>query len=297
MKFITWNVNGIRTRIFDNNTAAQNVKQETINVAENSPMFNLLKDHDPDFICFQETRCSVENGKKFKIEGYNSIFNQSNGSNARDANRYSGTCIFYKDNYKVNKIEFSIPNYKDNEGRIIILYFDNFTLINVYTPNSGTNFENRLKWQDAMYNFLCKIKGPVIYCGDLNVAWRDTDVHFCIPESSTFKSNLQLGIVGFLKEERDFIPELLIEGYKDAYLTSNNEKLYKEKFTYWDGRTRKVDGLPSARKHGKGWRIDYFLVKEYDIKICHTLQDIGTEYIHLNYPQSSDHCPLFLELK
>lgn len=296
MKFITWNVNGIRTRIFSDKTSAQNAKLSSINVEYNSPMFNILKTHDPDFICFQETRCSVQNGNKFKIEGYNSIFNESNGSNARDANRYSGTCIFYKEHFKINKVEYSIPEYQDDEGRIIIIYLDDFTLVNVYTPNSGTNFENRIKWQDAMFKFLCNLEGTVVYAGDLNVAWRDTDVHFCIPESPSYKKSIQSDIVGFLKEERDFIPEILIEKYKDAYITINNDESYEKKFTYWDARTKKVDGLPSARKNGRGWRIDYFLVKNCEVITCNTLQDVGTEYIHLNFPQGSDHCPLFLEI-
>ena len=123
MKVITWNVNGIRTKIFNKLSSAKISKEHQIFPDVISPISNILK-LDADFICLQETWCSELNGKKFNINGYNSVFNESkHEQQARNANRYSGTCIFYKETFKPICIEYQIPGYNDDEGRIIILHF------------------------------------------------------------------------------------------------------------------------------------------------------------------------------
>lgn len=293
MKVITWNVNGIRTRIFNRKTCAQNAKNLEILPEEGSPIDNFIKNNDPDFLCFQETRCSVNNGQKFKIPGYNSVFNQSNNVGAREANRYSGTCIFYKDIYKPVAIQYQVPGYSDNEGRLIIIHFNNFTIINVYTPNSGTNFDNRLEWQFAMLHYLKSLQTPVIYTGDMNVAWRDQDVHFGMVDSPTYKNVISESIVGFLPEERAFVPELVSIGYEDAYITQESKHDKFDGFTYWDSRSKKIEGLPGARVNKRGWRIDYHFVKNVRTVECYAMYSAGTEYISLGDSQSSDHCPVF----
>ena len=293
MKVITWNVNGIRTRIFNRLTSAQIQKYEEILPDEGSPMFQMIKDHDPDFICLQETRCSTTNGRKFKIPGYKSVFNQSDNVGARDANRYSGTCIFYKESYEPVCVEYQFPGYSDNEGRIIILHFSNFTIINVYTPNSGTNFNNRLDWQTATLRYLQSVSNPVIYTGDMNVAWRDADVHFRVNGSPTYKNTVSDCIAGFLPEERSFVKELLNVGYTDAYLNKESNYSPFDGFTYWDARSKKIQGLPGTRFNKHGWRIDYHFVKGMQILECFALYSIGTEYIQLGDCQCSDHCPLY----
>lgn len=293
MKVITWNVNGIRTRIFNRKTSAQIAKQDQILPEEGSPMYNIIKNYDPDFICIQETRCSVSNGQKFKIPGYNSVFNQSDNVGAREANRYSGTCIFYKDTYIPTSIEYQFPGYLDNEGRIIALHFSNFTIINVYTPNSGTNFDNRLNWQTAVLQYLQCIPHSVIYTGDMNVAWRDADVHFRVINSPTYKSKVEDNLVGFLPEERKFVPELLSMGYTDAYTLQESNYSPFDGFTYWDARSKKIEGLPGARVNKHGWRIDYHFVKGIQILECYALYSTGTEYINFGDSQCSDHCPVY----
>jgi len=293
MKVITWNVNGIRSRIFNGKTSAQIAKQSEILPEEGSPMYNMIKNYDPDFICLQETRCSVANGQKFKIPGYNSVFNQSDNVGAREANRYSGTCIFYKDTYGPIDVEYQFPGYADIEGRIISLHFSNFTIINVYTPNSGTNFANRLDWQRSALLYLNSIPHPVIYTGDMNVAWRDADVHFRVTDSPTYKSKVDDNIVGFLPEERNFVPELLRIGYTDAYINQQTNYPPFDGFTYWDTRSKKIEGLPGARFNKHGWRIDYHFVKGMQTLECCALYSIGTEYIKLGDCQCSDHCPVY----
>ena len=293
MKVITWNVNGIRSRIFNRKTSAQIAKQDQILPEEGSPMHNMIKNYDPDFICLQETRCSVSNGQKFKIPGYNSVFNQSDNVGAREANRYSGTCIFYKDIYSPIDVEYQFPGYTDNEGRIISLHFSNFTIINVYTPNSGTNFDNRLDWQGAVLLYLKSIPHSVIYTGDMNVAWRDADVHFRVTDSPTYKNKVEDNLVGFLPEERNFVPELLSIGYTDAYTLQESNYSPFDGFTYWDTRSKKIEGLPGARFNKHGWRIDYHFVKDFKVLECCALYSTGTEYINLGDSQCSDHCPVY----
>ena len=290
MKFITWNVNGIRTKIFSHLSSGQIARTKQVEPVDGSPISNLLK-LDPDFMCFQETRCSTENGEKLKIPGYKSVFNSSKKDGARDANRYSGTCIYYKDKYTPNSIEFQIPNHLDEEGRIIIMKFDTFVLINVYTPNSGTNFPERLMWQTNMLNFLKSIEGQVIYCGDMNVAWTDRDVHFKIKESPTYKNVNTDTVIGLLPEEIEFMKELKSNNYVDAHDTQG---LF-DHFTYWDARSKKIEGLPGARYKNHGWRIDYFLTKNSNTIECRALQQIGTEYIKDGQSQCSDHCPVYYQ--
>lgn len=293
MKVITWNVNGIRSRIFNRKTSTQISKEIEVIPDECSPIDNLVKNHDPDFICLQETRCSVANGQKFKIPGYKSVFNQSNSVGPREANRYSGTCVFYKESFNLEAVQYQIPGYDDNEGRIIILHFSNFTIINVYTPNSGTNFDKRLDWQVAMFHYLKSLQTPVVYTGDMNVAWRDQDVHFRVPGSQTYKSKVDEGIVGFLPEERNFVPELLSIGYTDAYVNQESNYDQFDGFTYWDARSKKIEGLPGARFNKHGWRIDYHFVKDFKVLECFAIYSAGTEYITLGDSQCSDHCPVY----
>ena len=292
MKIITWNINGIRSRIFSRKTSAQNAKLTTVLPEPDSPIASLIQ-LDPDFIAFQETRCSKINGEKFKIPGYFSIFNESQSTGARDANRYSGTCIFYKEIWEPTSVQFQIPGYEDNEGRIIIMHFQNFTIINVYTPNSGTNFSNRLLWQKAFMNYLNNLQNTVYFIGDMNVAWRELDVHFKVPNSPTFTERVDENIVGFLKEEREFLTNLISLGFIDSYALCEDSFGMFDGFTYWDSRSRKIEGLPGARYNKYGWRIDYCLVKNTNVIMCKALYKIGTEYIHYGDTQCSDHCPVY----
>jgi len=295
LKIVTWNVNGIRSRIFNDKPSTQLTKNHIFIPEENSSFYNLLQ-NEPDIICIQETRTE----KSISIENYHEYFNHSKLDGARSGNRYSGTAIYTK--IKPNKVEYSIPDYLDQEGRIIIIYFDTFILINVYTPNSGTNFENRLNWNNAFLTQLQNLDKPIVFCGDLNVAYRPDDVHFNYKSSSTYKTNTE-NIVGYLPEEINFMEKLLKLNYKDCYLECN-ENLYDicsdfGGFTWWDPRAKKIKNentgieVGGLRYQNYGWRLDYILIKG-DIKIidCKVLKTIGEEYS----PQGSDHAPVLCEM-
>ena len=300
IKIITWNVNGIRSRVFNDRSSTKIKKDSNIIPEDNSSMMNLLK-YNADIICLQETRIdSIDSNNINLNKQYYKYFNSSKLDGARGPNRYSGTAVYTK--IIPNKIQYSIEGYDIEDGRIIILYFDKFIVINVYTPNSGTNFENRLIWQEAFLKFLNNLQDKlIIFCGDMNVAYRPDDIHFNYKNSSTFKKNTD-GIVGYLPEERDFISKLLKLNYKDSYLEVN-KCLYKDPidfkgFTWWDPRSKKINNEETGidigimRYKNIGWRIDYIFIKG-DIKLLDSkvLKNIGEEYS----PQGSDHAPLLTE--
>ena len=272
MKIISWNVNGIRSRIFNENISSKLKKNEILEPQEGSPMAQLLN-LDPDIICIQETRCSIENSKKINIPGYNSFFNESQGTGARAADRYSGTAIFYKNTMKLNNVSTQFPGYTDTEGRIIIAEFSDFTCVSVYAPNSGTNYESKSEFQDAALEYLNGVSGPVVFCGDLNVA---VDTHF---DKST-----RAPCPGIYDFELKFCEDLKLIGYTD---TKDPEIV----FTWWDPRTRKEDGICGSRVKNKGWRLDYFFTKNYNQIECKHLKHIGeTPFV----PLASDHSPILM---
>ena len=313
LKIITWNVNGIRARIFDNMTSTE-AKNNPRTITENSSMFNLLKE-DPDFICLQETKCPAETNTKMQINGYLSIFNQSKLEGARSASRYSGTAIYYKTkfNSRISKIEYDIPGYNDQEGRIIAIYLDDNSkiILNIYVPYSGTNFKNRIVFQNCLYDYLKELHNKnikIIYCGDFNVAYRKEDIHFNYVKSSTHKEKNNMRIPGYLPEEREFVIKLL-EFMQDTFLVdyiSEDKEMNCEEdnpgdftgFTWWDPRAAKTtndNGIQTGilRYKNIGWRIDYIFTNGLDILDSKVLKYIGEE----NNPQSSDHAPLMTHFK
>ena len=270
MKIVSWNVNGIRTRIVE-------IKEGKI---ISGTLCNLIEQEIPDIICFQETRCSNENGKKFKNELYPyQYFNESNGEGARGPNRYSGTAIWSK--IEPKKLEFQIPNFLDTEGRIIIAHFENFILITVYVPNSGTNFEKRLLWNKEMLPYLNNLNGPVVFCGDMNVAYHPLDTYF---DQTKIKP-----CAGILPEEKDFIKRLLECGYIDTFRAEHE----KSSYTWWNPRCKKENGMSIMRNRDLGWRIDYFFTRGIDFQeeSSYILKQFGEEHAGKS-PLSSDHSPI-----
>ena len=274
---VTWNINGIRSRIFNNKTSAQLPKNKYYLPEKNSSMSNLIKETNPDIICLQETRCNIETGKLAIINGYNSYFNCSKLTDARGPNRYSGTAIYSKQ--VPYKIEYTVPDYNDLEGRIIIVYYEEFIVINVYSPNSGTNYENKILFQDALYNFVNNLDKRVIYCGDFNIA---IDTHFdklSIPP-----------LPGTYKHELDYHKRLIDSHFIDS-ISLNDNIIY----TWWDQRSKKIKVEETnketniLRHQNKGWRIDYIFVKNFKSASSIVLKHIGEEYC----PHASDHAPVY----
>lgn len=284
LSIITWNVNGIRSRVLNNKTSTQLPKNKIINLDENSSFYNLIQETNPDIICLQETRCSNLIGKLVEINGYTGYFNESKLENARGCNRYSGTAIFTK---KIpNKLEYTVPGYDDQEGRIIIAYYDNFVIINVYSPNSGTNYNNKIIFQDKLLEFvndLSNLNTKIIYCGDFNIA---IDTHF---DKTKVKE-----MPGIYKHELEYYDKLINNGFIDTI--SDNDKIV---YTWWDQRSKKIINpitnkeTNTLRYQNKGWRIDYIFIKGFSKSESKVFKHIGEEYC----PHASDHAPVHAQIE
>ena len=249
MKLVSWNVNGIRACV-------------------KKGFLDYFQKVDADIFCIQETKLQ-ENQIELDLKGYHQFWNYA------ERKGYSGTAVFTKEKplSVIYGIELDVP---DNEGRVITLEYDEYYLVNVYTPNSKrdlTRLDYRLIWEDAMIKHLVNLnkEKPVIFCGDLNVAHREIDL-------KNPKSNR--GNSGFTDEERGKMTTLLEAGFIDSFRHIHPEKT--DAYTWWSYMSK-------VRERNIGWRIDYFIVsKTLDKK----LKDA---YIHSDI-LGSDHCPIVLEV-
>lgn len=222
MKFISWNVNGLRACV---GKGFQDFFQ-----AENA-----------DFFCLQETK--LQAGQiDLDLPGYHQYWNYA------EKKGYSGTAIFAKQEPLSVTYGVGVPEL-DTEGRLITLEYPDFYLVTCYTPNAQQGLArigHRLKWDEAFRSHLKKLdeKKPVIACGDLNVAHQEIDLKN--PASNR-------GNAGFSDEERSSFTQLLNCGFTDTFrhLHPDATGIY----SWWSYRF-------NARKNNAGWRIDYFLVSD-----------------------------------
>ncbi|RHW42186.1 exodeoxyribonuclease III [Neobacillus notoginsengisoli] len=250
MKLISWNVNGIRACV-------------------NKGFLDYFHRAEADIFCLQETKCQ-EGQITMELKGYHQYWNYA------EKKGYSGTAVFSK--VKPLSVRYGLGESDyEPEGRIITLEYDDFYLVNVYTPNSQRDLarlEYRLEWEEQIKEHLLSLeeKKPVILCGDLNVAHSWIDL-------KNPKSNV--GNSGFTDEERQKLTELLEAGYIDSYRYFYPE--HEGAYTWWSY-------MRQVRERNIGWRIDYFLVSK---KLEGRLMDAKIDC----YIMGSDHCPVILELK
>ena len=220
MKFISWNVNGLRACV-------------------TKGFQDFFDEVQADFFCLQETK--LQSGQiQMELPEYKQYWNYAQKKG------YSGTAIFAKEapvavTYGVGVEEL------DTEGRLITLEYPDFFLVTCYTPNAQqglARIDHRLKWDEAFREYLCRLdrSKPVIVCGDLNVAHQEIDLKN--PSSNR-------GNAGFSDEERDSFGKLLESGFTDTFRFRNPD--VTGVYSWWSYRF-------SARKNNAGWRIDYFLV-------------------------------------
>lgn len=249
MKLISWNVNGFRSVL-------------------GKGFAEVFADLNADFFCIQETKMQ-EGQAEFAPEGYLQYWNSA------EKKGYSGTAIFTKHRPLSVKYGIGIPEH-DTEGRAITLEYENFYLLNVYTPNAQNGLARlpyRMTWEDALRNYMTELdsRKPVIYCGDLNVAHEEIDLKN--PKSNRMNA-------GFSDEEREKFTVLLESGFTDSF-----RFLYPDtvKYSWWSY-------MRNARANNAGWRIDYFV-------LSNRLRELLEDSFILNEVMGSDHCPVGIELR
>lgn len=222
MRFISWNVNGLRA-------------------CEGKGFSEIFQQLNADFFCLQETK--MQAGQlDLQYEGYQSFWNYA------EKKGYSGTAIFTKHTPLNVTYGIGIEEH-DKEGRVITLEMNDFYLVTVYTPNSQDGLKRldyRMEWEDDFRVYIKSLDNnkPVIICGDLNVAHKEIDL-------KNPKSNRKNA--GFTDEEREKFSTLLDAGFVDTF-----RHLYPEQtdiYSWWSYRFQ-------ARAKNAGWRIDYFVVSE-----------------------------------
>ena len=222
MKFISWNVNGLRACV-------------------QKGFLDFFNSIDADFFCIQESK--LQAGQiDLDLPGYHQYWNYA------EKKGYSGTAIFAKNEPLSVSYGIGIEEH-DKEGRVITLEYDNFYLVTCYTPNSQNELKRlpyRMQWEDDFREYLKTLdaKKPVVLCGDLNVAHNEID----LKNPKTNRKN-----AGFSDEERAKMTELLSSGFTDTfrYFYPDAEGIY----SWWSYRFK-------AREKNAGWRIDYFITSK-----------------------------------
>lgn len=222
MKFISWNVNGLRACM------GKGFKE-------------FFDEIDADAFCLQETKLQ-EGQIDFAPEGYHAYWNYA------EKKGYSGTAIFAKQEPISVRYGLGIEEH-DHEGRVITLEYEKFFLITVYVPNSQDELKRldyRMTWEDAFFDYVKKLEEtkPVIYCGDLNVAHKDIDLKN--PSSNHHNA-------GFTDEERGKFQRAMDNGLVDTFRYFYPDQ--KEIYSWWSYRF-------NSRARNAGWRIDYFVTSE-----------------------------------
>lgn len=257
MKIISWNVAGLRARI------------------KNNQFQKFIDENEFDIICIQETKASSKDIKieeKYDLLFPYKIWNVNTGKSQRKG--FSGTSIWSK--IKFN--EMRCPDF-DEEGRTCVIEFEDFILLNVYTPNSqGPDTERsefRKTWDKNMMEYISKLQliKPVIFCGDFNVAHNNIDIN-----NPKKKKNIVAGFLDFERENFNLYLENL--NFIDIFRFLNKEKVY---YSYWSNFVKQ-------RNNKNGWRIDYFLIPNNFIS-----RIIKIDYL-IN-TDGSDHCPVVLDIK
>ena len=237
MRFISWNVNGLRA-------------------AMKKGFEDIFWSLSADFFCLQETKLQ-EGQIELDLPGYESYWSYA------EKKGYSGTAIFTKHTPLSVRYNIGIDRH-DTEGRAVTLEYVDFFLVCVYTPNAQDGLKRidyRMDWEDEFRNYLCGLDAvkPVIACGDMNVAHNEIDLK---------NPQANVGNAGFSFEEREKFSELLNAGFTDSFRFLYPDR--RDAYSWWSYRA-------AARERNVGWRIDYFVVSDRlrdNIKDAYILPEI-----------------------
>ena len=265
MKIISWNINGYRS------ITGQNPSKRYDEITTDNKLFAYIEKSNPDIICLQETKAEMEqitSEMRFP-KNYTGLYCSS-----RVRKGYSGVATFSKSPAQ-HQAGIGIEKF-DNEGRVIISHYDNFSILNVYFPNGQKDDERlnyKLDFYDALFVFakeLEKSQPNIIVCGDYNTAHKEIDL-------ARPKENEKIS--GFLPIERAKIDKIIALGFVDVFREMNQSS---GQYTWWSNRGQ-------ARRNNVGWRIDYFFVTK------NFLRNIKSCFIEPTI-LGSDHCPIILEV-
>jgi len=258
IKLFSWNVNGLRA------------------VLRKEALQKFIEEQKPDILCLQEIKCKPDQLDLFEtdaLKDYEIVWNPANRPG------YSGTAVLVK-NAKYTKVNIEMPTARElatNEGRITALEFNDFYLVNVYTPNSKPDLSRlglrEQTWDPEFNNYLKQLekKKPVITCGDFNAAHEEIDL--ARPKNNHHNA-------GFTDEERAGVSRLIATGFIDTFRTKHPEI---KRYTWWSHWGR-------ARENNVGWRIDYFFISKSlkkNLKDAEIYEEI----------QGSDHCPISITME
>ena len=259
MKIYSWNVNGLRAEL------------------RKGALQDFIAHEKPDILCLQETKAK-QGQAEVDLPEYEEIWNSA------ERPGYAGTAIFTK--FKPLSVKYSLPTelvvadeFGDplTEGRVLTAEFDNFYLVDVYTPNSKNQLERlslrHKQWDPEFLKYLksLEIDKPVVVCGDFNAAHEEIDI--ARPATNHHSA-------GFTDEERQGITNMINAGLIDTFRMFHPEEV---RYTWWSH-------WGQARANNVGWRIDYFFISK-SLK-----KNLKSAEIYENY-MGSDHCPVSIELE
>ena len=273
LRIISWNVDSLNAALTSASPRAQLSRD----------VLKTIRSEDADIIAIQETKLSVKGPEKKHLEALEEYFPGYHvewvSSEPPARKGYAGTMVLYREGMKAEKIvpRIGAPEPMDDEGRLLVLEYEKFYFVNVYTPNAGDGLKRlseRQVWDKLYADYLAELDGkkPVIACGDFNVAHKEIDLKH--PENNHMSA-------GFTDEEREGFTNLLDRGFVDTFRYIHGD--VRDVYSWWAQRIR------TSKTNNSGWRIDYFLVSD-------RIRDLVKRSEMIDSGPRQDHTPILLEI-
>ena len=273
LRIISWNVDSLNAALTSASPRAQLSRD----------VLKTIRSEDADIIAIQETKLSAKGPEKKHLEALEEYFPGYHvewvSSEPPARKGYAGTMVLYREGMKAEKIvpRIGAPEPMDDEGRLLVLEYEKFYFVNVYTPNAGDGLKRlseRQVWDKLYADYLAELDGkkPVIACGDFNVAHKEIDLKH--PENNHMSA-------GFTDEEREGFTNLLDRGFVDTFRYIHGD--VRDVYSWWAQRIR------TSKTNNSGWRIDYFLVSD-------RIRDLVKRSEMIESGPRQDHTPILLEI-
>ena len=273
LRIISWNVDSLNAALTSASPRAQLSRD----------VLKTIRSEDADIIEIQETKLSAKGPEKKHLEALEEYFPGYHvewvSSEPPARKGYAGTMVLYREGMKAEKIvpRIGAPEPMDDEGRLLVLEYEKFYFVNVYTPNAGDGLKRlseRQVWDKLYADYLAELDGkkPVIACGDFNVAHKEIELKH--PENNHMSA-------GFTDEEREGFTNLLDRGFVDTFRYIHGD--VRDVYSWWAQRIR------TSKTNNSGWRIDYFLVSD-------RIRDLVKRSEMIDSGPRQDHTPILMEI-